>query len=52
MTHTIKRLLKQRAFMLMQGYEDCYDVSHLQQDSLYKDILEGNLASQPTLSRF
>lgn len=38
--------------MLMQGYEDCNDVFHLQHDPLYKDILEGDLASQPTLSRF
>ena len=36
----------------MQGYEDANDVSHLKNDPLYKDILEGNLASQPTISRF
>lgn len=51
-THSIGKLLKQRVFMLMQGYEDCNDVFHLQNDPLYKDILEGDLASQPTLSRF
>ena len=51
-THSINKLLKQRVFMLMQGYEDCNDVFHLQHDPLYKDILEGDLASQPTLSRF
>ena len=51
-THSIGKLLKQRVFMLMQGYEDCNDVFHLQNDPLYKDILEGGLASQPTLSRF
>ncbi|KAA1243201.1 transposase [Aquimarina sp. RZ0] len=50
--HSVKKLLKQRVFMLMQGYEDCNDVFHLQHDPLYKDILEGDLASQPTLSRF
>ena len=36
----------------MQGYEDANDVFHLQHDPLYKDILEGDLASQPTISRF
>lgn len=51
-THSINKLLKQRVFMLMQGYEDCNDVFHLQHDPLFKDILEGDLASQPTLSRF
>ena len=38
--------------MLMQGYEDANDASHLKNDPLYKDILEGDLASQPTISRF
>ena len=51
-THSIEKLLKQRVFMLMQGYQDTNDVHHLQYDPLYKDILEGDLASQPTLSRF
>ena len=51
-THSIEKLLKQRVYMLMQGYQDANDVFHLQHDPLYKDILEGDLASQPTLSRF
>ena len=51
-THSTEKLLKQRVFMLMQGYEDANDVSHLKNDPLYKDILEGDLASQPTISRF
>lgn len=50
--HSVEKLLKQRVFMLMQGYEDANDVAHLQHDPLYKDILEGDLASQPTISRF
>ncbi len=29
-THTIEKLLKQRVYMLMQGYEDANDVSGLQ----------------------
>ena len=28
-THSTEKLLKQRVFMLMQGYEDANDVSHL-----------------------
>jgi hypothetical protein len=51
-THSIEKLLKQRVYMLMQGYQDANDVFHLQKDPLYKDILEGDLASQPTISRF
>ena len=50
--HSKEKLLKQRVFMLMQGYEDCNDVFHLQHDPAYKDILSGDLASQPTLARF
>lgn len=44
--------LKQRVFMMVQGYEDANDVSHLKNDPLFKDILQGDLASQPTISRF
>lgn len=50
--HSIDKLLKQRVFMLMGGYEDTNDVGHLKNDPLYRDILDGELASQPTLSRF
>lgn len=51
-THSIEKLLKQRVFTLMQGYEDCNDVEHLKKDPLLLDVLEGEMASQPTLSRF
>ena len=51
-THSVEKLLKQRVFTLMQGYEDANDVSYLKNDPLYKDILEGDMASQPTISRF
>jgi len=44
--------LKQRVYMLMLGYEDANDVEHLKNDPLFKDILQGELASQPTISRF
>ena len=50
--HSREKQLKQRVYMLMQGYADCNDVFHLQNDPLFKDILEGDLASQPTMSRF
>ena len=37
--------------MLIHGYEDCNDVEYLKNDPLYKDVLGGHMASQPTLSR-
>lgn len=51
-THSVEKLLKQRVFTLMQGYEDTNDVEHLKNDPLYQDVLDGQMASQPTLSRF
>ena len=51
-THSLEKLLKQRVFALVQGYEDTNDVQYLKNDPLLKDILEGDLASQPTMSRF
>ena len=50
--HSTEKLLKQRVFALMQGYEDCNDVEHLRNDPLFEDVLSGEMASQPTLSRF
>jgi len=50
--HSTEKLLKQRVFTLMHGYEDTNDVQYLKNDPLYKDVLGGELASQPTLSRF
>lgn len=50
--YTIYDQLKQRVFMLMLGYEDANDVSHLKNDPIFKDVLQGDLASQPTISRF
>jgi len=50
--HSLFKLLKQRVLLLMHGYEDCNDVSMLKNDPVIKHILEGDLASQPTLSRF
>ena len=51
-TYTREAQLKQRVFMVMLGYEDANDVTHLQHDPLFKDVLQGDLASQPTISRF
>ncbi len=50
--YTREGQLKQRIFMLMLGYEDANDVSHLKNDPIFKDVLQGDLASQPTISRF
>jgi hypothetical protein len=50
--HSVEKLLRQRVFTLMQGYEDCNDTEHLKNDPLLVDVLGGDLASQPTLSRF
>ena len=46
--HSLYKMLKQRVFMLMQGYEDCNDVSQLKTDPLFQDVLQGDMASQPT----
>lgn len=51
-THSIEKLLRQRVLMLILGYPDANDVEHLQHDPLFKDVLGGPLASQPTISRF
>lgn len=51
-TYTRESQLKQRVYMLMLGYEDANDVVHLQNDPIFKDVLQGDLASQPTISRF
>ncbi|MDZ7691969.1 MAG: transposase [Balneolaceae bacterium] len=51
-THSVEKLLRQRGFLLMQGYQDCNDAGHLRNDPLFEDILGGPMASQPTLSRF
>lgn len=50
--HSTEKMLKQRVFLVMQGYEDANDVSQLKHDPLLKDVLEGDLVSQPTISRF
>jgi hypothetical protein len=51
-TFSYEHLLKQRVFLMMQGYEDANDVDHLKHDPVIKNVLGGDLASQPTISRF
>jgi hypothetical protein len=51
-THSYEDLLKQRVYLMMQGYEDANDVEHLKNDPLLRNVLGGDLASQPTISRF
>ncbi len=51
-THSFEKILKQRVYLMMQGYEDANDVHHLKNDPVINTIIEGGLASQPTISRF
>ena len=37
---------------MIQGYEDVNDVEHLKNDPIFNDILQEDLATQPTMSRF
>ena len=55
--HDIKELLTQRIFQIACGYEDADDADDLRTDPGFKAACsrlptEGNLASQPTISRF
>jgi hypothetical protein len=50
-THTVLKMLRQRVYGICQGWEDCNDFERLSSDPLYKQTLEAELASQPTLSR-
>ena len=52
MVHSYEKMLKQRVFLLMQGYEDANDAAYLKHDPVLKTILEGDIVSQPTISRF
>jgi hypothetical protein len=50
--HQVEKMLKQRVFLMVQGYEDCNDEHYLRNDPLIKSALDGELASQSTLSIF
>lgn len=49
--HSIEKMVKQRVFLMLQGYEDCNDEKYLRNDPLIKEVLDGDLASQPTMTR-
>ena len=56
--HTLEQLLSQRIYQIAAGYEDANDCDELRSDCVFKvcsgklPISEGDLASQPTMSRF
>ena len=50
--HSYEKILKQRVFLLMQGYEDANDAAYLKNDPVLQTILDGTVVSQPTISRF
>lgn len=49
--YDIETMVKQRVYLMMQGYEDCNDEEYLQNDIVLQEVLGGQLVSQPTLSR-
>ena len=54
--HDVRALLRQRIYQIALGYEDCNDADRLRSDPALKLAVgrapsEGDLASQPTLSR-
>ncbi len=51
-THSYEKMLKQRVFLLMQGYEDANDAGYLKHDPVLETVLDGKIVSQPTISRF
>jgi len=50
--HSYEKMLKQRVFLLMHGYEDANDSEYLKHDPVLQTILDGEIVSQPTISRF
>lgn len=51
-THAIARLVKQRVFLMVLGYDDCNDEKYLRNDPVISEALDDDLATQSTLSRF
>lgn len=51
-SHSYEKMLKQRVYLLMHGYEDANDADYLKDDPVVQAILGGDVASQPTISRF
>ncbi len=50
--YTYEQMLRQRVFLMMQGYQDCNDEQKLREDPVISKVLDSGLCSQPTLSRF
>lgn len=50
--HSVEEMVRQRVFLMMQGYDDCNDVERLKEDPVITEMLDGGLCSQPTISRF
>ena len=50
--HGTRSMIKQRVMQIAAGYEDANDVHYLKNDPIIRSILGGDLASQPTVSRF
>ena len=50
--HTIEKMVKQRTYLMAMGYEDCDDSDVLRGDPIISKVLDKDLASQITLSRF
>lgn len=51
-SHSCYDMIKQRVFLMIQGYEDCNDQKYLKHDTVVNFLFDNGLASQPTLSRF
>ena len=49
--YNIENMVRQRVFLMMQGYDDCNDVERLKDDPVVSEILGGSLCSQPSISR-
>ena len=49
--HTISKMLKQRVYTMIHGYEDANDEKQLRKDPVIHAIVDSELASQPTISR-
>lgn len=49
--HSYYKMVKQRVFLLNQGYEDANDEKYLRDDPVLGVALNGLTASQPTISR-
>ena len=55
--HPLPEMVRQRIYGILAGYEDCNDHDTLRGDPVFKMVSgkkpnDGDLASQPTLSRF